>query len=324
MDVAVLTKIALGVIAPVIVMAGVGFLLGWRRLIEPEPIARLYLMVFVPALAFVNVVDASLSGEQLGQVVGFCFLSVVALMVLSRLGSAVLKHDRGMRGAFANSIILYNSANYGLPVQKLAFPKLSDVGPTSGMHGAAIQPIVLITQSFVAFTLGAFNAASNSPGFLATLKQVFRMPLTWALLVGAAFHLSGITTGDIREHAPMLWYPIDYFQKALVPVALLSLGVQLASVRLRGKVLNLALACGLRLLVAPLLGLGVGLLLGIHGPLLAILVVSISFPTAVFSSVLATDFRNHADYAAAAVFLSTVLSIVTVTVVIYLSQVYLL
>lgn len=313
MDIAQLTKIAAEVIAPVIVMAGVGFLLGWRRVLEPEPIARIYMAVFAPSLAFVKLLGAELSGAQLGQILLFCFISVAILIVLARLVSGALHHDRGMRGAFANSLIMYNSANYGLPVQKLAFPGL----------GAEIQPIVLMTQNLVGFTLGSFNAASNSPSLLATARQVLMMPLTWGLAAGALCRLASITPGQLEADVPMLWRPISYFSDALVPVALLSLGVQLSRVKLRGKVLILLLGSALRLLVAPLVGLAVGWLLGLRGELLAVLVVSLSFPTAVFSAVLATEFKNHEDYAAAVVFVSTVMSIVTVTLVIYLTKVYL-
>lgn len=314
MNVDLLINIALGIIAPVIIMAGVGFVVGWLRVVEPEPIAKIYMTIFAPSLAFTKLLDVSLSGSELGQVFLFCFTSVAILVVLARLTSAGLRHDRGMRGAFANSVIMYNSANYGLSVQELAFPGL----------GSVIQPIVLMAQTTICFSLGSFNAASNSPSLWGTVKRVLGMPLTWALAIGAACRLAGVTGSDLKTGLPMLWTPLLYFSAALIPVALLSLGVQLSRVRVHGKMLNISLGCLLRLLVAPVVGLAVGyLLLGIRGELLAILVVSISFPTAVFSSVLATEFRNHEDYAAAVVFVSTVLSIVTVTVVIYLAKVYL-
>ncbi len=314
MDFDLLLTIALEVILPVIIMAGLGYVLGRFRVLEPEPVAKLYMSVFAPALAFVKLTEAQLSGADFGRVFAFCFIAVVVLFAVARFASVFLGHDRGMRGAFANSVIMYNSANYGLPVQELAFPGL----------GSVIQPIVLMAQTLACFSLGTFNAASNSPSLWATLKRVLALPLTWALVLGALFRVGGITGKEISDAVPMLWTPLEYFQRALVPVALLSLGVQLSRVRIRGKVRNISVATALRLLLGPLVGLGIGVLLGLRGDLLAVLVVSLSFPSAVFSSVLATEFRNHAEYAAAAVFVSTVVSIVTVTMTIYLARVYLL
>ncbi|MBN2582291.1 MAG: AEC family transporter [Planctomycetes bacterium] len=334
MNTDLLIRIALEIILPVLVMAGVGFLVGWRRMVEPEPIAKVYMTIFAPALAFCSVVNAELTAERLGQVFLFCFTSVAILYLLSQAVSRLMGHDRGMRGAFINSVVIYNSANYGLPVQELAFPQSPAGG--AGIYGSAIQPIILLTQNIVGFTLGAFNAASDSPSLLSTLKRVVLMPLTWGVIIGLAVRACGLTVQDLQQHVPMIWQPLVYFRNALVPVALLSLGVQLSRVRIHGKVLNISVGVFLRLIVGPLVGLCVGLglralgaylgssLLVIENRLLAILVVSLSFPTAVFSAVLATEFRNHPDYAAATVFVSTVLSIVTVTAAIYLAHVHLL
>ena len=212
MNIEALIDIALGVIAPVIVMAAVGFLLGWLRVIDPEPVAKIYMTVFAPALAFKALLAQNLTGHDLGRVLLFCFVSVAALFVLARLVSRGLGHDRGMKGAFANSVVLYNSANYGFPVQELAFPGL----------GPLIQPIVLMTQSIVAFTLGPFNAASNSPSLWATARRLVTMPLTWALVLGAALHLAGVTWDGLKNDVPVVWTPLNYFQGALVPVAVVT------------------------------------------------------------------------------------------------------
>ena len=314
MDIEQLTQIATEVIAPVIVMVAVGYLIGRLRVVEPEPIAAVYMTVFTPALAFMGWLNANLSGDMLARVFLFSALAAAVMHALSYGVSRAMGHDRGMRGAFINANIMYNSANYGLPVQAMAFKGLGEV----------VQPLVLMIQSLIAFTVGSFNAASNSPSLRATLKQVLQMPVIWATILGGIVHSTGYTGTMLKRDLPMVWAPLNYFQMALVPVALLSLGVQLSRVRIHGKALNIAVACFLRLVTGPLIGLGIGyLLLGLRGEMLAILVVSVSFPTAVFSSVVATSFKNHEDFAAAQVFISTVISIVTVTLVIYLSKVYL-
>ncbi|NIA21788.1 MAG: hypothetical protein GWP05_07470 [Anaerolineaceae bacterium] len=325
MDTEQLTLIAMKVIAPVIVMLAIGFVLGWRKIIEPEPLARMYLFIFAPALIFVNMVSADMTGTQLGQVLLFCFTSVAILFLLAQGVSRLLGHDRGMRGAFTNSIIIYNSANYGLPVQQQAF----------GDFGGAIQALVLVTQSLTGFTLGMFMAASNSPSLAATIKRIIKVPIIWGLIIGALCRSVGLGAERI-ETVPLVWVPLKTLAVALVPVALLSLGAQLSRVKIHGKMLNISVGVFMRLIVGPAVGLGVGLALRVLGAqlgyeflmisdrLLAVLVVSISFPTAVFSAVLATEFRNNADYAAAAVFVSTLISIMTVTAVIYLANIHLL
>jgi malate permease and related proteins len=309
MNTELLSKIALEVILPVIIMTAVGLVLGWRRILDPEPTARLYLYTFAPALAFVNVLEANFSGDDFRQILMFCGLSLVVLLGITQGLGRILKYDRGKRGAFSNSVILYNSANYGLPVMQQAF----------GTLGGLIQALVLTLQSLTSFTLGSYLAATNSPSLWATTKRIFAVPLIWALLLAVALRYCGLTLGHVMS-VPTIWLPLAAFKLALVPAALLSLGVQLSRVSIHGKVRDIFLGTTMRLIIGPLVGLGVGLLLKIPGPLLGPLVVSISFPSAVMSSVLATDFANHEDYAAATVFVSTVASLVTVTATIYLAQ----
>jgi len=79
----------------------------------------------------------------------------------------------------------------------------------------------------------------------------------------------------------------------------------------------LLLALLLRLCAGPLLGFLLVWLLGIRGFLAPAIVVSTSFPTAVNSALLAMEFDNEPDFAAASVFYSTLLSAITVSFVIF-------
>jgi hypothetical protein len=77
----------------------------------------------------------------------------------------------------------------------------------------------------------------------------------------------------------------------------------------------------LRLMVGPILSGFIIWLLGIQGALAQSLLISTSFPTAVNSALLAMEFDNEPEFAAAVVFYSTMFSAVTVSVVIYAAKV---
>jgi predicted permease len=62
--------------------------------------------------------------------------------------------------------------------------------------------------------------------------------------------------------------------------------------------------------------------LNIHGLFAQALVLSTSFPTAVNSALLAMEYDNEPAFAASAVFYSTMVSALTVSIVIYLTQTY--
>ena len=107
-----------------------------------------------------------------------------------------------------------------------------------------------------------------------------------------------------------------------MPIALITLGAQMASLKSHRFGLPLGAALLLRLCLGPTLGFAFALLLGFKDNLAQAVVVSTAFPTAVNSALLAIEYDNEPDFAAAVVFYSTLFSAVTVSVVIYAVKVF--
>ncbi|RYG57869.1 AEC family transporter, partial [bacterium] len=84
---------------------------------------------------------------------------------------------------------------------------------------------------------------------------------------------------------------------------------------------SLLFSLSLRLVVAPILGFAVVWALGLHGTVAQALTISTAFPTAVNSALLALEFDNEPEFAAAAVFYSTLFSVVSVSFVIWATRV---
>ena len=78
----------------------------------------------------------------------------------------------------------------------------------------------------------------------------------------------------------------------------------------------MAWALGLRLIGGPLVAAGIAKLFGFTGETAAVLILGASAPTAINTALLAHEFKAEGGFAAAAVFYSTLLSIVTVTIVV--------
>ena len=75
-----------------------------------------------------------------------------------------------------------------------------------------------------------------------------------------------------------------------------------------------------RLVISPCIAFLLLLGLGLEGTLAQALFIASAYPTSRNSALLALEFNNHPDYAAQAVILTTLLSSLTVTVVVYLSK----
>ena len=99
---------------------------------------------------------------------------------------------------------------------------------------------------------------------------------------------------------------------------LVLLGMQLARTRALVQPGFLTLSAGLRLVVGPLLAWGLTTLLGFKGLPRAVVILQTSTPSAVLPLLYAVRFGTRPDLVASAIFVSTLLSAGTLTILLYL------
>jgi hypothetical protein len=310
-----LTEIGYRVIGPIVVLAGVGYLLGRRIAATAEVLAKILLYLMIPIFVFLKILESSLAGAAYGSIVVFSALVFVVLWGVAWAVSRLRRHDPPLRGAFANTAILYNSANFAIPVMDLAF----SLDPAARTYAVAVQAIVAAFQGLAAYTVGAFIAAAGSGPIGHAVRRVFCLPYVYALLAALVLKWSGIDAEKLQK-VHIFWQPAAYISQAYVPMALMTLGAQLACVRLVRVPLDLALSVALRLLAGPLLALALVKIIGVTGLLAQVLIIGAAGPSAVAGVVVAIEFKNRPDFAASAVLLSTIGAGLTVPVVIFLVQ----
>jgi predicted permease len=106
-----------------------------------------------------------------------------------------------------------------------------------------------------------------------------------------------------------------------IPLMLILLGVQLTSVQLMTSMRAMQLSVSLRLLVAPLIALLLVGLFGIDGPARQGSVTEGSMPSMVSATVLAAEYQLDSKLVTAVVFISTLLSPLTLTpLLVYLGR----
>jgi malate permease and related proteins len=136
------------------------------------------------------------------------------------------------------------------------------------------------------------------------------LPVTYAMLAGLAVNLSGVTVpGPIAKASQLL-------SSGAIAVLLVLLGLQLARLRLESEVRGASVATVLRLLVAPPVAWITARALGLEGVPLAVAVLQASTPTAVTAALWAMEFDTRPALVSAAVVLSTLLGVVTLTVLV--------
>lgn len=144
------------------------------------------------------------------------------------------------------------------------------------------------------------------------LKGVLKVPALYALAAAGVFLVFHLTP------PVMLMRPVGMLSDAALPMLLLILGMQLkrAVAPQRPRVVGTAVA--LSLVISPLIGLGLTLLLGFSGPSRAAAITLASMPAAVVTTVLALEFELDSSFITSTVFITTLLSPLTLVPIIAL------
>jgi predicted permease len=293
-----LLNILFTIIAPIFLIVGLAVLLGRRFVLDPRILSRVVLYLFSPALVLNGLAQASIRANEIGQIVALVLL-LYLVMILISLGLARLFHfDRRLESAFMLTVVVINAGNYGLPLCEFAF------GP-AGLERAII---FFVVTAVLASTLGVFLASRGTASAQRSLLNVLTVPLPYATVLGLILNAGYLSLPTPFERA------ISLLSQAAVPCMLIVLGLQLTRTSVKGRFGPIALATATRLLVAPLIAFPLAAWLGITGVTYQVVVVQASLPTAVVSSVLASEFGSDVDFAAAVILVSTLVSIVTVTI----------
>jgi malate permease and related proteins len=282
---------------PVFLAAGAGFFLGKTKKIEAQALSRVAFYIFSPCLVFDLLTSNKLGNGDILKMAGFALTQMLLMTLLAWVIGRGLRFERPLLVAVLLGVMLPNAGNYGLSVNLFAF----------GESGLAYASLYFITSAMVANTLGVYIASLGRSSYKEALLGLLRIPTIYAVGLALVF---------IRFNWSLpipVARPVEIFSNAAIPTMLVLLGLQLGRAEWNGKVVGLATANGLRLVVSPLVGLGVSALFGLQGTMRQAGVLETAMPTAVMATVLATEFEVEPAFVTAVVFTSTLLSPLTVT-----------
>jgi len=287
-------------IAPIFVLAAVGFLLARRAGASVKTLSTVSFHALSPCLVFDQIVSSHVGLAQSWRVVAFCLLITAAIGVVALLAASALRLDGSTRTSFLLVVMFSNSGNYALPVVLFAF----------GESALAFASVYFVTSALLVYSVGVFVAASGRGSVRDSLLGVFKVPAVWAVaaaLLVLSLHLS--------VPLPVL-RPISLLGDAAIPVMLLVLGAQLERHTRPEHPAAVASAVALSLVIAPVMAFGLATALGLEGPARQAAIVEASMPAAVATTVLALQFELDANLSTSVVLFSTLLSPFTLVLLI--------
>lgn len=287
-------------VLPVFLIAGAGYWLAWRMSIDGRSLGRLLFYLATPSLVFRSLYSMEVEMSALLHVAQ---VAVVVVVVTGTAGWLIgFDQDRRERVAIILTSAVSNNGNMGIPISYFAF----------GDIGLALGTLYYVVTSFMSNTVGVAVASAGQASIGKALLKSLQVPMLYAAFFGLLFNQIDVTVPQTIYRA------VDLMANAAIPGMLVLLGVQLHAAPLRQGQAVIWRSTLVRLVAAPILAAGLCLLFGITGMERNVVILQASMPTAVMSAVLATEFDAAPHLVATVIFVSTLLSMFTLSVVLWL------
>jgi malate permease and related proteins len=295
-----LFQIFISDILPIFIVAGTGFVLARRVAVNVRALSSVSFNALAPCLVFTLMVSSSISALDFGRMALFCVLVMAIRGILARLVAVSLGLDRVTRAGFLLVVVFSNSGNFGLPVVLFAF----------GREALTFATVYFVIAAVLSYTVGVFLAASGRRSFIEALRGIGRVPTVYAVAAAAvvlAFNVP-IPIGVMRA--------ITLMSDASLPMLMLVLGMQLQGATRPEHPRALVVAVLLSLVVSPLIAFPLASMVGLTGPAFEAGVLQAAMPAAIVTTILAIEFDLDPTFPTSVVFVSTLLSPFTVTLLI--------
>ena len=289
-------------IAPVLIVAGVGYVAGRKLKVESRSIAKLIFNVFSPALVFFSLYDSKIDGSEFGLLILLIAIFQIIMAALSYFVMRFQHASKVERASVILSAFCLNAGNYGLSIASFAF----------GEAALARAVVVYVGNTILNYTLGVFVASSGSQATLGALLNILLVPAFYATV--AAFLLRGLNI----ELPPVLFRSVTVLKDAAIPAMLILLGLQLSQSVRFSRLTLVSTGVLLKLLIGPVIGIGLALVFHLNDLAAAAFVLQASMPTAVVTLILAKEYRLDETLTLNLIMASTLLSPITLSVIILL------
>ncbi|WP_299548993.1 AEC family transporter [uncultured Tateyamaria sp.] len=280
-----ITLTVLQIVAPVFLLAGIGFT--WVKIgleYRIQFVTQLAMTLSLPCLIFVSLMQTEIDPVALGKL---SVASVVTYGAVTLVMLAVVRIAHLNTRTYAAPLIFGNTGNLGLPLALFAF----------GDVGLSYAIIVFAIMALWSYTYGIWLVAGTG-----AFGKVLREPLVWSTVLGALFQWQGWQTPIFLTNA------LDLIGQMAIPMMLITLGVAVARLSAKGMLQAVTLS-GIKLTLCTGIAWIVGRFFALDPVAFGVLVLQVATPVAVTSYLLAEKYGAQSDRVAGLVVASTLMSV---------------
>lgn len=243
--------------------------------------------------------------KETGVLVFISFMFYAGVTLLSYIYAGVFKLKGSKKDVFQYVIIFSNVGYMGYPI-------MYELAGEKGMFYAAIYNLSfnILTWTLGVFIMSRHKNSSEKQSLKQKLKHVINPSLVAVVLGFTCFILS-------IKIPELLMTTFKSVGQTTTPLSMMFIGMILAEIKLSEIVndISVLIVSVVRLLIIPILVYLILRTLGVSGLVLTIPVVLSAMPAAANTAVVASKYENDYKLASKLIFVTTLLSIVTIPIV---------
>lgn len=293
---------SLETIISIIILVIIGYVSKRIKLLKPEDsitLNKVVINIALPSLIFMAMYTADLSDiGSLAEITGLCILIGTMGGLIGYTFSRIRGYPKKTRWSITVTSTMFNSGFLGYPVVLGVF---GTAGLVRAIFYDAGSTIIFICFGILFLLLfgGKYSEIA---------KRALLFPPVWGIVLGVAVNLMHLNIGSM---APSI---LKYLSGATIPLIMISLGLSLEVSSLKNYMEESIAVSGIKLILAPLIAFLLVSALGLSGLNSTVTIVEAGMPTAMLALVLAITYNLDVKAASACIFLSTVLSMVTLPI----------
>lgn len=289
----------LNVVTPVFILVVIGYFVGPRLKIDARSLSRTAYFVFIPAFVFNIISEAKIDSELALQMLSFILVAQIAVALLGFLVGKALRQSREITAAFVLIATFGNVGNFGLPL--IVFR----LGETARTYAT----VYFVATVFISFVICVGVASWVRSGGVTAVFSVFKTPALIALIPALVFNITDVEVPIFLSRLSGL------LGQAMIPVMLITLGVQMGEIPKIKINFNVFAASTVRLIGGPVLALLIVPYFGLEGLERSTGILQAAMPAAVLASIIALEYKLLPEFVTTTVLFSTLYSILTLTVI---------
>lgn len=291
-------------IIAIVVLILIGYICRRIGLLKPDDakiLNKIVVYLAIPSLIFLAMYNADLSDTvTLGTITLICITIGILCGGIAYLFASLRNYSKETRWGLVTASAMLNSGFLGYPVVLGVF---GSIGLVSAVFYDLGSVILFIFFGFLLILVYGGN-------YQGIFKESVFFPSIIAISLGVLANIFQLPLGSLVPEI------LDYLSGAAIPLIMLSLGLSLEFKEVKEYFAAASFVSVIRLVISPLIAIVFASLLGLSGVNFQVTVVQAGMPSGMLTMVLAIIYNLDIKITAACVFLSTALSMVSLTALI--------